>query len=284
MSDVILDALIDSLKVLGVSIVIYILLSFVEDKISRLFVKHKNVSPLIGASTGLIPQCGISVVAADMYQKEHITAGALMAVFFACSDEAFPILLTNVNKMIYIIPLIILKFVFGCILGYIVDLILKRKNLKEVTSEIHVGCCQHEIDNKDEKPFHKHLLHPLVHSLKIWLYVFIINILFGIMVYCIGEESILSFLDSNVFLGPILAGIIGLVPNCASSVLMTELFIMDGLSFGALFTGLCVNAGLGVIYLLKFKKQRINALKMMLTLFIYSVCIGYVILLIMRLF
>ncbi len=283
MLDIFLDALLDSLKVFGLAFIIYILLSFVEHKIAHLFEKHQKTTPLIGASCGLIPQCGISVVAADLYQKEHITIGTLMAIFFACSDEALPILMTS-EKIIYVIPLLLLKFVFGFILGYLVDLIVKKKALKEVEQEVHIGCCHYEIDSVEESPWHRHLIHPFLHSSKIFLYVFVINYLFGLLFYIIGEEQILDFLSSNIYLGPLFAGLVGLIPNCASSVLISELFMMGGLTFGALMTGLCVNAGLGFIYLLKFKDQRFKALKIMLVLFLYSLVIGYALLFLMQAF
>ena len=268
MLDVFLDALWDSLKVFGIAFILYVLLSFFEDKIAKLF-QNKKVTPIIGAGCGMIPQCGISVVCSDLYHKEHITAGTLLAIFFACSDEALPILMTS-EKVIYVIPLLLIKFIFGFILGYIVDWVIKKKELKAFEEEIHVGCCHHEIDNEEEDFMHKHFLHPFLHSLKILVYVFIVTFLFGGMLHWIGEENIVSFLESNVYFGPLFAGLIGLIPNCASSVILSSLFMKNGLSFGGLVTGLCVNAGLGVIYLFKFKEERSKAIKMMLVLFLYS--------------
>lgn len=284
MIDVFLDSLIDSVKVLGIAFVIYFILSFLEGRISRIFERHKNASPIIGAACGLVPQCGISVVGADLYQKQRITVGTLLAIFFACSDEALPLLLSNVNKIWSVIPLLLIKFIFGFILGYSVDFFIRHKELKEIHNEsIHIGCCNHEIDNEMESPIHCHFIHPLIHSIKIWIYVFIISFLFGTIIFYVGEESIQLFLQSNKYLGPLFAGVIGLIPNCASSVMITQLFLMDGLAFGALVTGLCVNAGIGLIYLMKFKEKRITALKIMGVLFMYSLILGYIVMLIQEL-
>ena len=130
MLDIFLDSLLDSLKVFGIAFIINFILSFIEAKVSALFQRHKKISPLLGASAGLIPQCGISIVAADLYRKEHITIGTLVAVFFACSDEALPILFSDVEKLKFILPLIIIKFIFGFILGFLLDFCIKIHTFK----------------------------------------------------------------------------------------------------------------------------------------------------------
>lgn len=285
MLDLLIDALLDSLKVLGFSFIIYFILSFFEDKISHLFQHHKRVSPIIGAAAGLIPQCGISVVASDLYLKEHITIGTLFAVFFACSDEALPILISDINKAIYVIPLLLMKIVFGFGFGYLLDLFVKNKKeeIEIDEEEIHIGCCHHEIDHETSKLM-THLVHPLLHSLKIFIYVLIVNIIFSLIVYFIGENNIVSFLSTNPYLTPIFAAIIGIIPNCASSVLLCEVFISGGIPFGALFTGLCMNAGLGLVYLLKNKKSWKSILILEGYLLITSVALGYIIIAITSLF
>ncbi|MDE6660495.1 MAG: arsenic efflux protein [Anaeroplasmataceae bacterium] len=280
MLDVFLDALLDSLKVFGIAFILYFVFSFVHEKITALFRKHKKISPLIGASCGLIPECGISVVGADMYQKSQISMGTILAIFFACSDEALFILFSDYKKLIYIIPLLAVKFIFACVLGYTVDRFHKEKIITIEAEDLKLDCCEHHHHEKNK--LIEHLVHPLLHCLKIFGYVFVINLFFGFLVYYIGEDTILSFLKSNKALGPLASGIIGLLPNCAASVLMSELFLMDGLSFGALVTGLSVNAGVGLVYLLKFKEMRKNVGIMVSILFLYSLLIGYCILGIME--
>lgn len=282
MYEVLLDAFLDSLKVFGIAFILYFIFSFVHEKITHLFRKHKGISPLIGSGCGLIPECGISIVGADMYQKKQITKGTILAIFFACSDEALFILFSDYKKMIYILPLLGIKFIFACALGYLVDRIGNKTILVEEKEELKLDCCEHT-HPKEETWYSKHLLHPLFHCITIFLYVFIINLFFGILIYTIGEDAIFSFLKSNEAFGPIVAGIIGLIPNCASSVLMTELFLMDGLSFGALITGLSVNSGLGLMYLLRYKQTRKDALWMTLILFVYALLLGYIIFGLMRL-
>lgn len=275
MLDVILDAVIDSLKVFGVALLIFVVFSLIEEKVTRFLTKRRKNQPIIGAACGLIPQCGISVVAADLYKSRLITSGTLLAVFFACSDEALPILLTDGEKLIYIIPLLVIKFIGGFSLGYLIDAFLKEK--EELVEEIV------PVANLEESKISKHLIHPLLHSFKIFLYVLIINFLFGIIIFYTGEEVLIDFLKVNKYLTPLLTVIFGLIPNCASSALMSELFIRNGLPFGALVTGLCTNAGLGMIYLLKFKEERVKGLSLIGILMLYSLIIGYVIILIMEL-
>ncbi len=265
MKDVILDALLDSALVFAVILVIYIILSFIEDKIanSKLFRKENKLSPLIGASAGLIPQCGLSVVASDMYVKGHITMGTLVAVFIACSDEAIPIMATDPKKIKWVLPVLLIKLLVGFVVGYVVHM-LHHKESEDVhehlehchhDEEVHIGCCHHHIDDNDESKLHKHLIHPILHSLKLFAYVLIVNLIFNFIIYKVGENSISSFLSNNKYLNPIFSTVVGMIPNCASSVVITELYIESGLSLGATMAGLIMNAGLGMVILLKHKSM-----------------------------
>ena len=126
MLDVLLDALIDSLKVLAIAFILYVLLSFFENKLVSLLEKHKKLSPLFGSTVGLIPQCGLSVVASDLYIKEKISLGTIFAVFFACSDEALPILFSSKDGLIYARPLLGIKFIGGFLIGFLIDTIYRK--------------------------------------------------------------------------------------------------------------------------------------------------------------
>lgn len=282
--DIVIDALLDSLIVLGFVFIINVILSFFELKIAKKLSKTNKYSPFFGSLFALIPQCGISVVASDLYLKRHITIGTLIAVFLTCSDEAIPLLIAEHNeKSLMVIPLVLIKFAIGIAIGYIIDLIIKDK--EEVNShlehchheeEVHVGCCHHHIDDENESRIHKNLIHPLVHSLKIFAYVLVINLIFGFIIGFVGEENLTKFLQMNKYLSPLFACIIGLIPNCASSVLLAELFVIDGISFGALLGGLLMNSGLGLIYLLKSKKNIKTTLMIILVCFLTSVFFGYI--------
>lgn len=276
-----LHAFIDTLKIFAFILIIYFILSFIEGKIAKKFQKSSKFSPIIGASVGLIPQCGFSIVAADFYKKKYISIGTLIAVFIACSDEALPIILSNPNKFYMIFPLLLIKFVSAISFGYIIDLLFKgktnlvKKHNHYEESLIHKGCCHHEIEEHAEGFIKKHIVHPLLHSLKISAYVLVINIVFALLIEFIGENSIKIFLNNNIYVTPLLSGLVGLIPNCASSVIISELYVVESLSFGAAISGLICNAGLGLVYLFKDKNNFKNSLLITILLFIISLIVGY---------
>ena len=295
MLDVLLDSLLDSLKVLAIAFVIYFIISFVEDKISKVLGIKNRFSPLIGSSLGLIPQCGISVMGANLYLAHHISMGTLIALFISCSDEALPILLStaNVNDLLSVLLIVGIKFVLGFTVGFLVDAIMYQKkeevehHLDEECNhhfeEMEIeGCCHHHLGahNEDSK-WQKHLIHPLIHSIKIFIYCLIINFLFGLMIYLIGEEKIGNFLSHFKYFSPVFASLIGMIPNCASSVLITETYLAHGIGLGAVVAGLSINAGLGLVFLFRKKetlKQTFIILGILLSVSIIS---GYVISLIL---
>lgn len=286
MWEVILDALLDSLKVLAIIIVFYVLLSFVEKYLADKLVKHKKISPLLGAIFGLVPQCGFSVIAADLYLKQHITMGTIVAVFIACSDEALPIFLSSGDKIIMSLPLLIVKFTVGFIVGFLID-VINTKSKKcvekhyehcEHKQEVHVGCCKHIIEEEEqESNWHKYLWHPLIHSLKIFAYILVINIIFGLLTYYIGETAIREFLTANQYLTPLYAVLIGLIPNCVSSVLLSNLYLAGNITFGSCIAGLICNAGLGFVFLFKNKNNIKNNLIILFIVTMTGLIVGYAI-------
>ena len=273
--DKLLDALKDSVLVFAFVFLFHVILSFIETPVSNFLIKRKKTSPIFGALFGLIPQCGTSVVAAELYIKKLITFGTLIAVFLACSDEALLMLLGAWNeKTLAIFPLIGLKLAAGILFGFLIDLVIARhQKLEEVDhiDEKH-ECHEHHHENT---PIHAHLVHPLIHALKIFIYVFIINLALNLLIAWVGEENFANFMISNRYLAPLFTSIIGLIPNCASSVLITELYLSGTLSFGALFAGLLVNSGLGVMILIKEYKNIKKTLLILGVCFAIAVALGY---------
>lgn len=280
-----LDTLFDSLKVFAVAFILYLILSFFEDKIARLLESKKGIAPFFGSLAGAIPQCGISVVGADLYCKGHLTIGTLIAIFIACSDEALPILFGNWQGRWYVGFLVVgIKIVFAALVGFLVDLLATKsrdnveKHLEVCEGEttIHIGCCHHPIEKeRDENPWHEHLLHPLLHSFKIFIYSYVISFAFGLLILGIGEENISSFLSQNYYLSPLFSTLIGLIPNCAASVIISNLYLDGFLPFGALLAGLSASAGLGPLYLLKNKKHIGKAFMILGLSFFFALILGY---------
>jgi len=297
---ILLHSLIDTAKLLPVLFVVYFLIELLEYKNIFKFEKSKLLkgksSPVMGALFGSVPQCGFSVISSELYSKRKISIGALIAVFVATSDEALPLMISNYKAIPSLLLLLAVKIVMAIIIGYLAMLLyskvfkfekIENKSLEnnkenhcekeqpdehkdEHEEHLH-ACCHHDL--QDEKFDWKH---PLIHCLKITLYIFIFNVVFGMIVELVGEDNLISFLGTNHFLQPLLAVIIGLIPNCVSSVVITELYLAGGLTFGSIVAGLSVNAGIGLIVLFKENKNKKENLFIVLSLIIPSLVFGYI--------
>lgn len=301
--DWLLDALIDSAKLLPFLFIAYVLIEFIEavtaKKVgSTKFYKGK-LAPLVGAGFGIVPQCGFSVVATDLYSKSKITIGTLIAIFISTSDEAVPILLSNMTslKVLYmLLALIGAKFIIGVVSGYLIDCInsriIKVKPIQADTSKhthaqacdgeqttVHKGCCGHDIEEDHVHPAKQYILHPLIHTLKIFAYILVINIAFGALIYFVGEENIASFLTNAKYFAPLVAVLIGLIPNCAASVVLTNLMLINGLNFSACLAGLIVNAGIAYLVLFKQNKNQKVNLAIVSIVSIIAIITGYIMML-----
>ena len=303
----------DTVKLFPFLFLIYFLIELLESKNIFKFEKSKllkgKASPAVGALFGSVPQCGFSVISSELYASKKISAAALIAVFVATSDEAVPLMLANYKTIPALIVLILTKIVLAIIIGYLTmyfyKVFFKKTAIKTANLEtLHEATSTHEEhehneheedshneeheDEEEHKEHHVHACchhdieqnkfdwkHPLVHCLKITLYIFIINVILGSLIELIGEDNLENFLSSNHALQPVLALIIGFIPNCASSVVLTELYISGGLSFGAIVAGLSVNAGLGLMVLLKENKNKKENLFIVLMLLIPSLIFGY---------
>lgn len=285
MTEVLLDALVDTLKVLPFLLIIYIVIELIEHKTS-VFANRKilqgKLSPLIGSAAGLVPLCGFSVMAAKLYDKKFIRTGTLLAVFIATSDEAIILLLsdvTNIKALSAVIPLLIIKFVLAVVVGYVAYAILRREKVNEIA--VHVATeapdyeCGHE--HPEESKWHIYLLTPLWHTLKIALYLFVINLIFGVIIFYVGADKIANTLGVNIYLQPLITAAVGLIPSCASSVLLTSAYTGGIITFGSMAAGLVVNAGMGFMILLKNVKRLKQNLALIVFLFALSYVVGILI-------
>ena len=277
--EIIMDALKDSLLIFMFVFIVHLLLSDFENKLSNFLVKRKKSGPFYGALFGLVPQCGTSVIGADLYIKRYISLGVLTAIFLSCSDEAFIAILTSGSeKTIMILPLIAIKFGVGFLTGLIIDLVYRRQDIEYLDKELEHHTCH--VHDKENTELHQHLIHPLLHSLEIFAYVLVINLVLGFIIGFVGEDNFAAFLDTNKYLTPLFSCLIGLIPNCASSLLLTELFLGGNLSFGALCGGLLVNSGLGMMVLIKNRRSAKNVFLVLGICLFVALISGYIICLI----
>lgn len=283
--EMVLEALIhavkDSVIVFPFLILTYVLIEFIERKanlFSSTSILRGKHAPLFGGLAGIFPQCGISVMSAKLYDKDYIKAGTLLAVFIATSDEAFAVLLTS-GRVIALLMLVLLKFVVAVSVGYIVNAFIKKTMVvkyRAMNFSHEDYCRQCGVSKNAKNKWQAYLLYPVIHALKTLAFIFIINFVFGFLVHLIGEENIITFMQGNKFIQPFLTAIVGLIPNCASSILITQLYTLNGISFGSMFAGLSVNAGVGLAVILKNKQKLKQNLFLLALLYIISVTIGLV--------
>ncbi len=339
--DVLLDALLDTLKLLPWLLIIYIAIELIEHK-TRLTGSNNRLNgklgPLIGAATGLIPQCGFSVMAAKLFEQKYITVGTLLAIFLATSDEAFIILLSSGSGAVWLLPLIVLKIFVGVLAGYAADAIVKavsgrRKPVSSSGEALDAaraektgcgaeirgaegdhahGACEHDHDHEhnhehdhehdhehgahelflkkseeqefectscgrvhDEKrPFRTYFLSPALHTMKVALFILAVNVILGLIIHAVSEEKFVAFMDRNLIAQPFITSLVGLIPNCASSVVITQSFLQGGIAFGSCAAGLCANAGLGFVVLLKNLREWKRNLALIGVCYLISVLVG----------
>lgn len=285
MWEAVLESLVDTAKLIPFLFLAYMLIEFIEkftaNKIEKFITSRWSV--IIGSALGLVPQCGFSVVATDLFAKKMLSMGTLIAIYIATSDEAIPIMIAHPDKIITLLPLLAIKFIFALLLGFMIDLIFSKQKLEKLSNddkdkEEHTGCCHHEI--KQESNLKKYLLHPLLHTLKICAYILVVNLVFNIIIYFVTEEVLINFLSNSSMFTPVLSALVGIIPNCASSVIITELFISGGLNFASLVTGLCVNSGIAMMLLLRKNKPIKQSLLIVAIIFISSILLGYGIMLV----
>ncbi len=277
MLDALLDTIIDSLKLLPFLFITYLLMELLEnkagEKTTRLIKKSGKFGPVLGGLLGIIPQCGFSAAAANFYAGRIITMGSLIAIFLSTSDEMLPILISEAAPLGLIIQLLLIKLLIGIISGVVIDFILRKKNNKE--NEIHIhDICQDEHCHCDEEGI---LKSSIKHTLHIFIYIFIITLIINIVIYFIGEENIAHIVINIPVLGNLIASIIGLIPNCASSVILTQLYLQNILTLGCLISGLLVNSGIGMLVLFRVNKSKKENLIILGILFIIGAISGIVI-------
>ena len=276
--DLIGDSLLDTLKLLPFLFLTYMLMEYLEHRAggsAEKFLKRSGqFGSVLGSALGILPQCGFSSAAAGLYSARVISIGTLVAVFLSTSDEMVPIFIVNGNITL-ILKVLAVKFVIALVAGLAIDLILnaiyKKKGVTP-TPNIEEIC---ERDNCHCK--HDILKSALVHTGKVTLFIFIFSFVLNFLVYFVGESNIALLILNKPVIANILAAIVGLIPNCASSVVISELFLDGMLSAGALISGLLVNSGVALAVLFRTNRPRKNTLAIVGILLAISIVAGIVI-------
>ncbi|MBQ9713804.1 MAG: arsenic efflux protein [Clostridia bacterium] len=279
---------------------IYALMELLENRADLQKVRNLGgkLGPLVGAATGLVPQCGFSVMAAKLFERKYITVGALLSIFMATSDEAFIIMLSSGKGAVWLLPLLLSKIVIAVGVGYAVDGLLRligkkqlcmempktNNGVPESTKEIFIqryleekevqANCSCGRQHEGESAWKNYLLYPLLHTLKVGFFILLVNFVLGTIIHEVGEETFVKFMQKNRFLQPFITCVIGLIPNCASSVVITETFLGGGITFGSCVAGLCVNAGMGFVVLLRNTRQWKRNVLLITVSYVISVIIG----------
>ncbi|MCI8364220.1 MAG: arsenic efflux protein [Eubacterium sp.] len=273
--DILLDGLLDSLKLIPFLFLTYLTMEYLEHKTStktRAVVrKAGRLGPLAGSIAGVFPQCGFSAAASNLYAGGVITTGTLIAVFLSTSDEMLPIFVSESVPVRSIVIVLGIKLVLGMITGFLVDFIFRFRPSPIRYKEIH-SMCESEHCGCEEGIFSS----ALKHTVKIFLFVFLCSIVLGLLIELGGEARLAQFLSGCPVLGPLLAGIVGLIPNCASSVVITQLFLGGMISFGTMMSGLLVGAGVGLLILFRANKRWKENLSILCILYVSGVVWGIV--------
>lgn len=266
------EPIIDTLKILPLLFIAYLIMEWLERKASykmeRALAKIGRGGPLIGSLLGCVPQCGFSGASANLYAAGIITEGTLIAVFLSTSDEAVVLLFSSMAPFSVIGKLILAKILIGIIAGYLVDFKNKKRGIKKE----HVDMCRDcgcEESGGIFKPAIKH-------TLKVGLFIFIVNMTLFNIASLLGEEFIHNILLSGSFFQPFITGLVGLIPNCAVSAAITELYCDGALSFGSAVAGLCSGAGVGLAVLFKANPIKKENFRIVVTVYIIAVISGIV--------
>ena len=277
MSEIMIDSVTDSIKLLPFLFLTYLFMEWLEHKTgsaarNRIRTAGK-LGPVWGGLLGVIPQCGFSAAASSLFAGRVITVGTLIAVYLSTSDEMFPIMISNAVPAVTIIRILACKAAIGIFSGLAVEYVythLLKKQEKDM--DIHEICeeerchCEHGLISS-----------AATHTLKVFAYIFLISLALNIIIGLVGEETLAGLFTGAPVIGELIAALVGLIPNCASSVVITQLYLDHIIGAGAMMAGLLVNAGVGLLILFRLNHDRVQNLKIIGTLYGLGVFWGIII-------
>ncbi len=274
---VVLDAVVDTLWLIPFLFLTYLLMEWIENRASSATEsavrRAGSAGPLVGALLGVVPQCGFSAAAATLWAGRVVTIGTLFAVFLATSDEMLPIFIAEQVPVTVILKILGTKVLIGMVMGFIVDAILRVARHLYTPLHIHELCEYDHCHCDDEKG--GILMSAVKHTAQVTLFVFIITLVLNALLEIVGEEALAAFLSSNEALSVLASGLVGLVPNCAASLIVAELYVSGILSSGAMIAGLLSAAGVGLLVLLRTNHSARQNIAIIVLLYAMAVLWGF---------
>jgi len=270
--DILIDVLKDNIKILPFLFLAYLLIEWLErhaeERSVEIISKHQALGPLAGSVLGVIPQCGFSAATSNLYAGKLISRGTLIAVFLSTSDEMLPIMLASAAPAALIIKILVYKMLCGIFAGVVIDAVERR----HPANRPDVDLCEQEGCHCEEE---ESIIKPaLFHSVKIFIFLLITTFLVSMVVETVGEETLQGFILNVPVAGELIAGLIGLIPNCAASVIITNLYLRGGMSAGAMLSGLLTGSGVGLLVLFRMNKDYKDDLKTLAVLYAFGVLLG----------
>lgn len=275
--DALTDTLIDSIKLLPFLFLTYLLMEYIEHKAGKksegIIKKSGKYGPIVGSILGIFPQCGFSAAAANFYAGRIISLGTLFAIFLSTSDEMLPILISEQVPAAMIIKILGTKILIGMLFGFLVDAIVRKKGTKEEELKID-HMCDHEHCHCEEG---KILKSACIHTAQVFVFIVVISFVLNLLIGYVGQEKIGNFMTSVPAMGILLSGLIGMIPNCAASVVITQLYLEGLLSAGAMMTGLLVGSGIGLLVLFRVNEDYKENIGILVSLYGIGMVCGFVI-------
>ena len=283
--DVVLDAVIDSLKILPFLFLTYLVMEYLEHKTSEftssIVEKTEYLGPLWGGLIGIFPQCGFSAAASNFYAGRVITLGTLIAIYLSTSDEMVPLFISEHVPVGLLVKILASKAVIGILIGFAIDFVVhayhKAKN-RSANDPVRIeALCEKEhchCDDEENTGVLGIIKSALVHTLHIFLFVLVFTLILGFIIELIGEDKLAVLLKTSPVVSHILAGLIGLIPNCAASVIITELYLDQMITLGTMMSGLLVGAGIGLLVLFRVNDNKKENINIALLLFVFGTVAG----------
>ena len=274
MLDIILDTLLDTLKLMPFLFIAFLIIELIEHKLNnknkKVLTKSKKYGVILGSLLGVIPQCGFSVMATNLYITRIITLGTLISVYLSTSDEMLPILISQKAEPSIIIKILLIKVLFAIIYGIIIDFIISKTKKKE---QENYQICDEEHCHCENGIFKS----ALKHTLNISIFILIINFIINIIFTYVGEDFLSKLFLKDTIFSPFITSLIGLIPNCGASVILTELYLNNAINLSSLISGLLTGSGTALIVLFKGNKSVKENLLIVLLLYLLGAFSGIII-------